>query len=42
MRSKVEFLEDRAMEQDGGLGVRIGGILEVVDVSVWAEATVDF
>ena len=42
MRSKVERLEDRAMEQDDGFGLWIGGIEEVIDVAVWAQALDNF
>lgn len=42
MRTKGDGgLEDRAMEQDDGFGVHVGGLAEVVDVAVRAQAADD-
>ncbi len=41
VRSKVEWLEDGAMEEDDGFGVWIGGVAEVIDVAVGTEALDD-
>ena len=34
-------LEDGAMKQDEGFGLGVGGVTEVKDVAVWAEAADD-
>lgn len=39
MRAKVEWLKDRAMEQDEGFGIGIWGVAEIEDVSVGLEAS---
>src|ERR1035438_3968053 len=33
--------KDGTMEQDDGFGVWIGGVTEIIDVTVWAETTDD-
>ena len=41
MRAKVNSSKDRDMEEDNGFGFEIGGVTEVVDVSVGPEAADD-
>ena len=40
-QNETGVLEDRAMEQDDGFGFGIGGMAEVVDVAVGAQAADD-